>query len=95
MPSAAIIHAAVFTAGALIGGGLAVAVSSKNKHATSYTPAPPRPDERVVAPVIGLDTYGKTSISKELSITSNLPAVLKYGNPGARIRLSFRHVARR
>ena len=89
MPSAAIIHAAVFTAGALLGGGLAVAVSSKNKHATApYTPAPPRPDERVIAPVIGLDTYGKTSISKELSITSNLPAVLKYGNPGARIRIS-------
>lgn len=86
MPSAAIVHAAVFTAGALLGGGLAVAVANKNKHTATapYTPAP-RPDERVAGPVIGLDTYGRTNISKELSITSNLPAVLKYGNPGARI----------
>jgi endonuclease G len=87
MPSAAIVHAAVFTAGALLGGGLAVAVSNKNRATyappVSYTPSP-RPTEAISGPVIDLDTAsGKTNISKELSITANLPAVLKYGNPGA------------
>lgn len=86
MPSAAIVHAAVFTAGALLGGGLAVAVSNNNKRAVAappYTPAQQTPAARVPVPVIGLDPQGKTSISNELTITSNLPAVLKYGNPGA------------
>ncbi|KAF8197399.1 hypothetical protein BJ912DRAFT_922851 [Pholiota molesta] len=86
MPSAAIVHAAVFTAGALLGGGLAVAVSNKNRAAYAppvpYTPSP-RHTEAISGPVIDLDTAsGKTNISKELSITANLPAVLKYGNPG-------------
>ncbi|KAF9475676.1 mitochondrial nuclease [Pholiota conissans] len=85
MPSAVIVHAAVFTAGAVIGGGLAVAVSNKNRATQPppiipYTPAP-RPNEST--PVIGLDIIsGKTQLSKGLTITSNLPAVLKYGNPG-------------
>ena len=92
MPSSVIVHAAVFTAGALLGGGLAVAVSSSKQRvvAPPYTPAPyqHKPDERLPSPVIGIDTQGKTSISNELSVTSSLPAVLKYGNPGAFSRLA-------
>ncbi|PPQ78182.1 hypothetical protein CVT25_015515 [Psilocybe cyanescens] len=78
MPSAVIIHAAVFTAGALLGGGIATMVSSK-----ATPPRPPSPQARVIQPpMIGLDAAGKTSISKELTVASNLPVQLKYGNPG-------------
>jgi endonuclease G len=75
MPSAAIIRAAIFTAGAVVGGCVATAVSNNRNR-------PPTPKFDPPRPVIGLDATGETTISSELTITSNLLPVLKYGNPG-------------
>jgi endonuclease G len=66
MPSSAIVHAAVFTAGALLGGGIAAAVSRNQR-------------PRTPAPVIDVDPTGKTKLS--VVPRSDLP-VLKYGHPG-------------
>ncbi len=68
-------HAAVFTAGALIGGGIAAAVSSKQR--PSQIPA------HVPGPVIDVDIAGKTKISSDMTVRSELSSVLKYGHPGA------------
>lgn len=75
MPSPAILRAAIFTAGAVVGGCVATALS-KNRNRT----AAPKSD--TPQPVIGFDATGKTTISSELTVTSNLLPVLKYGNPG-------------
>ena len=75
MPGTAIIRAAIFTAGAVVGGCVATAVSiNRNRPVTS------KPDQP--QPVIWLDATGKSTISSELTATSNLLPVLKYGNPG-------------
>lgn len=82
MPSAVIVHAAVFTAGALLGGGIAAAVSNKNKSASALPSAQiskPGPSP----PVIGLDASGRASMSTQLTVPPQFPSpVLKYGNPG-------------
>lgn len=77
MPSSTIVRAAIFAAGAIVGGCVATAVTNnRNKPAPQFPrPVPPQP-------VVGLDATGKTTISTELTITSNIPPVLKYGNPG-------------
>ncbi len=75
MPSSAIVHAAVFTAGALLGGGIAAAVSSRQKFTPAHVKSP--------APVIGIDITGTTKISPELSVSYVLSSPLKYGHPGA------------
>ena len=76
MPSTAIIRAAIFTAGAVVGGCVATAVSSnRNRPVTSLVTPKSDPPQ----PVIGFDATGK---SNELTVTSNLLPVLKYGNPG-------------
>ncbi|KAF9001971.1 hypothetical protein BDQ17DRAFT_1244021 [Cyathus striatus] len=78
MSPSVIVHAAVFTAGALLGGGIATAVASKKvTQPVAAVPVPVCP-----APVVVVDDFGKASISKEMSITSSLPSVLKHGNPG-------------
>jgi hypothetical protein len=75
MPSSAIVHAAVFTAGALLGGGIAAAVSSRQKLTPAYVKSP--------AQVVGIDITGTTRTSPELSVSHVLSSPLKYGNPGA------------
>jgi len=82
MPSAVIVHAAVFTAGALLGGGIAAAVSNKNKSASTL-PSAHIPTPGPSPPVIGLDASGKASMSTQLTVPPQFPSpVLKYGNPG-------------
>jgi endonuclease G len=71
MPSSAIVHAAMFTAGALLGGGIAAAVSSRQRPAQDRIPA-----------IIDVDPTGKTKMSPSLVARSDLPPVLKYGHPG-------------
>lgn len=73
MPSSTIVRAAIFTAGALVGGCVATVVN-RNRPVTSPVTLP--------QPVVGLDATGKTAISTDLNITSNPLPVLKYGNPG-------------
>lgn len=77
MPNSAIVHAAVFTAGALLGGGIAAAVS-RNQRPGQTTPIPGQ--VRTPAPVIDVDLTGRTMLSTVLR--SDLPLVLKYGHPG-------------
>ena len=79
MPSSAIIRAAIFTAGAVVGGCVATVVSNNRNRPVTST-ATPKSD--LPQPIIGFDATGKTTISSELTITSNLLPVLKYGNPG-------------
>ena len=86
MPSTTIIRAAIFTAGAVVGGCVATAVSnSRNRPVTS----PVNPKSDAPQPVIGFDATGKTTISSELSVSSNLLPVLKYGNPGVSYASNF------
>ncbi|KAF9557691.1 hypothetical protein CPC08DRAFT_819754 [Agrocybe pediades] len=82
MPSSAIIHAAVFTAGAVLGGGIAAVVSSRTKPSSVASTSPVPPSNSLGAPVIGLNSTGRTEISRELTVASSLPLALKYGNPG-------------
>lgn len=77
MPSSVVVHAVVFTAGALIGGGVAAVVSGKQR--PSQIPA----HLKLPGPVIDVDITGKTKISPDLTVRSDLSPVLKYGHPGA------------
>jgi len=79
MSSSIIVRAAIFTAGAIVGGCAAAAVSNNRNRPVISPVTQPIPK---AVPVVGLDATGKTTISTELSITSNLLPVLKYGNPG-------------
>ncbi|KAF8636537.1 hypothetical protein AX17_003349 [Amanita inopinata Kibby_2008] len=78
MPASVVVHAAVFTAGALIGGGVAAALTNRKSQtwgssATSTLVSPP-------TPTIGVDASGKVKLGDAaLSVT---PSVLKYGSPG-------------
>jgi len=85
MPSSVIVHAAVFTAGALLGGGVAAAVTSRKRPVpppNAPLHAPVTTQIKTGAPVIDIDSTGRTKISTELTVTSILPPALKYGNPG-------------
>ena len=74
MPTTAIIRAGIFAAGAVVGGCVASAVSNNRNRVT--------PKSDALQSVIGFDATGKTTVSSELAVTSNLLPVLKYGNPG-------------
>ncbi|KAJ3501754.1 hypothetical protein NLJ89_g9196 [Agrocybe chaxingu] len=80
MPSSAILHAAVFTAGAVLGGGIAAVVTIRQRPSVASASAPvpaPKP-----SPIIGLDQGGRTSLSTDLTTASTLPLALKHGHPG-------------
>lgn len=87
-----IVQAAVFAAGALIGGGVTAAVLNKKPQpaavdGTIVSPAV----STVTPPIIGLGTNGNAQISTLSSVASlSSSAVLKYGNPGARFPLIIR-----
>ncbi|KAK0483289.1 hypothetical protein IW261DRAFT_937780 [Armillaria novae-zelandiae] len=74
--SSSLLQVAIFTAGAIVGGGLTVAVTSKR----------PRPADAIVSPavsppVVNIGPSGRTSISAVASVASIASPVLKYGNP--------------
>ncbi len=79
MPGSTVVHAAVFTAGALLGGGIAAAVTHrKNQQIPPTRPAP------VLAPVstpaVQVGVSGKPNfVGTEGLLVS---PVLKYGHPG-------------
>ncbi|KAG6812763.1 hypothetical protein H0H92_000678 [Tricholoma furcatifolium] len=75
-----IIRAAIFAAGALVGGGVATAISSR---AQSLPPRPTPVASSTPAPIIELDESGKARL-QETSIVPSIGAstILKYGNPG-------------
>ena len=75
MPSTVIVHATVFAAGALLGGSIAAAISSKNA-------GTPRPQINTQPAIVGIDTAGRAKIVNDLAVTPSLPVALKHGNPG-------------
>ncbi|EAU88376.2 mitochondrial nuclease [Coprinopsis cinerea okayama7 len=84
MPTSAIIHTAVFTAGALVGGGIAAAISSKRN--ASAAPQPPPPAK----PVIEVDG-GRAKVSNEVAVVSTqiLPPALRNGHPDLLVRRAY------
>ncbi|RXW20739.1 hypothetical protein EST38_g5094 [Candolleomyces aberdarensis] len=75
MPGGAVVHAAVFTAGALLGGGIAAVVSSRRKE----VPPPAHPTPAIVQ----VDRAGRTQFSESVAVfQQSLPPALKNGHPG-------------
>ena len=71
MPSTAIVHAAVFTVGAVIGAGAAATITHRRQqHLVSPSPS-------VVTPVVDFQQAGTAVVKGVLG-----GDVLKYGNPG-------------
>ena len=71
MPGSVVVHAAVFTAGALLGGGIAAAVAHRNQQQLG------RP-----SPIIEVDTTGKGTLSSTTGALTVASGTLKHGNPG-------------
>jgi len=86
MPSSVIIHAAYFAAGAVIGGGLVTAVSSKKRQIPSPQFSVPTVDLRqsgvVIPPIVEIGAGGDARITNAAVAMTLAPPVLKYGNPG-------------
>lgn len=85
MPSSTIVHAACFAVGAIVGGGVATALTARRRdipraetaNAATTTPGPTRP-----SPFLDVKGGAITPASAPSAlITSDLPA-LKYGHPG-------------
>jgi len=77
MTGTALVRAAIFAAGALVGGGVATIISSKRQS--------PRPSSQAQGAIVDLDEAGKTRMSGTGTVVARinpLSAVLKYGNPG-------------
>ncbi|KAG6874328.1 hypothetical protein C0995_001553 [Termitomyces sp. Mi166 len=74
-----LIRAAFFAAGALVGGGVATAISSRNQ-----STVPPRPALLASdAPLIELDKARKARLQEAALVPSTAASsILKYGNPG-------------
>ncbi|KAG6879043.1 hypothetical protein C0992_005668 [Termitomyces sp. T32_za158] len=81
MPGSSLVRAAFFTAGAIIGGGVATVISSKNRSAV-----PPIRPTSVVSdtPIVELDRAGRAKLQENALVPSiGVPSsILKYGNPG-------------
>ncbi|GLB35167.1 putative DNA/RNA non-specific endonuclease [Lyophyllum shimeji] len=79
MPGSTIVRAAIFAAGAVIGGGVATAVASRKQ-------TPPRPSPAAStgpAPVVELEHTGKPKLQDPSVVPSTVVSTaLKYGNPG-------------
>ena len=85
MASSTIVHAAVFAVGALVGGGVATAVASRNKPRDML---PPVPAQRPVPPI--MDMKEGVLVKPPPGATVQIDtSVLKYGHPGARIQSSY------
>ncbi|KAG6854985.1 hypothetical protein C0991_009808 [Blastosporella zonata] len=82
MSGSAIVRVAIFAAGAIVGGGVATAISSRTQSAV-----PPRPTpvaSNTPAPIIELDRTGRARLQENTLVPSNtaVSTILKYGNPG-------------
>ena len=85
MASSTIVHAAVFAVGALVGGGVATAVASRNKPRDML---PPVPTQRPTPPPM-MDMKEGVLVKPPPGATVQVDtAVLKYGHPGACIQSS-------
>jgi endonuclease G len=81
MSSATLVQAAIFTVGALVGGGVTAALTVRKP----ALPPPPKPAPVVApAPVMQVGPAGQAHIiAPPTSVNAgSLEPVLKYGNPG-------------
>jgi endonuclease G len=83
MTGTALVRAAIFTAGALVGGGVAAVISNK-KQIPVYTPVP---SSQVPPPIVEVDRTGKARFQEPQGTLvpaahGTLSRALKYGNPG-------------
>ena len=77
MSGSTAIRAAIFAAGALVGGGVTAFVTSRQQH------GPNRPLSTSPAPIVGLDGMGKAALVDAVTSPPSLSSpVLKYGHPG-------------
>jgi endonuclease G, mitochondrial len=88
MPSAAMLHAACFAAGAVVGGGLVTVVSSKKRQIpVSFIPAvDSRKSGVIIPPIVEVGMNGDARITNAAAIAFASP-VLKYGNPGMGLKI--------
>ncbi|KAF7800258.1 hypothetical protein EIP86_011505 [Pleurotus ostreatoroseus] len=79
MSSTTILHAACFAVGALVGGGIATAVSSGKR----TVPSPPvAPAAATPGPIVEVGTSGVTRLATPGTLVKVDSAILKHGNPG-------------
>jgi endonuclease G len=78
MPSAAIIHAACFAVGAVVGGGVVTAVASRKRQIPITTSA----NTSVAPPIIEMGQSGGAQLSNAVTASALSSPVLKYGHPG-------------
>lgn len=76
MASSTILHAACFAVGALVGGGIATAVSNQKR------PIPPPPSPSRSQPIVEVAPTGTTRITTPSTLVTIDSPVLKHGNPG-------------
>lgn len=81
MPASAAIHAVVFTAGALIGGGITAAVVNRQQRPILPHHVPPPPAMDVITTgqpgALGVLKYGNPGARKLLRVTARLPTLLQ------------------
>jgi endonuclease G len=83
MPGGAVVHAAVFTAGALLGGGIAAVVANRRKEGLP-PPAPSTPA------IVQVDRAGRAQFSESVrDVAVSLPPALKNGHPGKLLQTSI------
>lgn len=82
MPASALVHTAVFMAGALLGGGITAVASSRKIQSSPSVQVAPAAPTNTSAPVLEVRPNGGMQVSEVALAASGLPSVLKYGNPG-------------
>ena len=80
MPSSALVHAACFAVGAIVGGGAVAAASLSRKRDTTI------PAVTKSTPVVELGRGGNLDIAKTAQNLVEAEGILKYGNPGKAFR---------
>ncbi|EMD38664.1 hypothetical protein CERSUDRAFT_113839 [Gelatoporia subvermispora B] len=80
MPSSTIMHAAVFAVGAIVGGGVATAVSSRRRQVPMTPPVAVKATDSP-SPLVDVQQSGATALQTMSPVMMDT-AVLKYGNPG-------------
>jgi endonuclease G len=82
MSGSAAVRAAIFAAGALVGGGVAAFVSRRPQHAHSR-PLPSVSTSESSGQIVGFDGEGKaTLVDSGMAPSSLFSPSLKYGHPG-------------
>ena len=82
MPSSSLLHAACFAVGALVGGGVATALSASSSKRPIHVPAAAAEPAKT-APLVQMQpATGVTAIAAPGAVVAVDSAVLKHGHPG-------------